>query len=196
MKRIISLLLVLAVALSLAACGAEKENEQPETNVQNEVQETSAQEETVQQTEAPQETEAAQAPRTDAFVFNYNGIEIAMNANAADILAQLGEPRSYTEEASCAFVGLDKTYFYGSFYLQTYPVGEEDFVYCVWLVDDSVTTKEGIYIGAAQEEVENAYGAAGYNGSNAYIIVAGDSKLTVILDNDVVSSIQYDAVVD
>ena len=119
-----------------------------------------------------------------------------MNANTADFLAQLGEPKSYTEETSCAFEGLDKTYFFGNFYLQTYPQGEEDFVYCAWLIDDSLTTDEGIYIGATQAEAEAAYGAEGYNGSNAYLLTAGDAKLTIILTDGVVSSIQYDAIVD
>ena len=193
MKKFISMLLVLAMALSLAACGGN--DTKPEETIGNvPVQTESGSDQQVQETEAPQQTEAPAA--ADACVFSYNGVEIAMNANAADILAQLGEPKTYTEETSCAFTGLDKTYYFGSFYLQTYPVEDQDYVYCVWLVDDSVTTNEGIYIGATQAEVENAYGTEGFNGSNAYIMVMGDCKLTVILKDGVVSSIQYDAVVE
>ena len=99
-------------------------------------------------------------------------------------------------EASCAFTGLDKTYYYGGFYLQTYPMGEEDFIYAAWLVDDSSTTPEGLYIGATQAEVEAAYGTEGFNGSNAYIMTGTTSTLTVILTDGLVSSIQYDAVVE
>lgn len=195
MKKIISLLLVLTMALCLAACGGEEENIPAETKVSTVQQGT--QTEDTQETEAlQQETEVPAVPAAEAYSFEYNGTKIAMNVNAADILAQLGEPKSYTEETSCAFTGLDKTYYFGSFYLQTYPQGEEDFVYSVWIVDDSVTTDEGIYIGATQAEVESVYGAEGYNGSNAYIMTCGDSKLTVILKDGVVSSIQYDAVVE
>ena len=193
MKKIISLLLVLTMALCLAACGSETNNESPKESLPAETAGSST---NVQETEAgAQETEAP-AVAAEGFVFSYNGIEIPMNVNAADILAQLGEPVSYTEEASCAFEGLDKTFYFGSFYLQTYPMGEEDFVYGLWLVDDSVTTDEGIYIGASQAEVENAYGADSYNGTNAYILTEGESKLTVILKDGAVSSIQYDAIVE
>lgn len=196
MKKIISMLLVLILALSLAACGGETQNETPTNPVQTEAPATPDVDGEVEETEAPVEETEAPAAAADAFVFSYNGVTIPMNASAADILAQLGDPMSYTEEASCAFEGLDKTYYYGSFYLQTYPMGDEDFVYCVWLVDDSVTTDEGIYIGASQAEVEGVYGADGFNGSNAYIMTRGESKLTVIMKDGAVSSIQYDAIVE
>lgn len=195
MKKIIAILLALVLALGLAACGGESDNTPDETKVS--VVEQDNQGGDTQETEAPQqETEVPEAPAAESYVFSYNGTEIAMNANAADILAALGEAKSYTEETSCAFTGLDKTYYYGSFYMQTYPVEDQDFVYSLWLVDDSVTTPEGIYIGASQAEVENVYGSEGYNGSNAYIMICGDSKLTIILTDGAVSSIQYDAIVE
>ena len=56
-------------------------------------------------------------PQEENFSFTYNGIKITLGAEAAPIIDALGEPRSYTEEPSCAFEGMDKTYYYGSFYL-------------------------------------------------------------------------------
>lgn len=137
----------------------------------------------------PSATESV--PATEGFTFSHNGTEITLHAPAAPILEALGEPKKYTESASCAFEGLDKTYYYGSFYLDTYPIGEEDFVYGWWFADDSVSTEEGIYIGATQAQVEAAYGADTFNGSNAYIVTKGDGMLTVILEEGVVTSIQY-----
>ena len=90
-----------------------------------------------------------------------------------------------------AFDGLDKSYYYGSFYLETYPQGDKDFVYGWWFADDSVATPEGIYIGSTQAQVEKAYGSDGYNGSNAYTVNKEAGMLTIILDNGAVSSIQY-----
>ena len=47
-----------------------------------------------------------------------------------------------------------------------------------------------------QKEVEAAYGTAGFNGSNAFIMIKDATRLTVILTEGKVSSIQYDAVVE
>ena len=128
------------------------------------------------------------------YKFTYNGTEIAMKDPAAPILEALGEAKSYNEETSCAFDGLDKSYFYGSFYLYTYPQGEEDFVNMVELVDDTVETEEGISIGDSKEKVEEVYGADSFNGVNAYQVSGGEMSLTIIMDNDKVSSIQYAAI--
>ncbi|HIT34703.1 MAG TPA: hypothetical protein IAC31_08800 [Candidatus Faecousia intestinigallinarum] len=185
MKKIIALLLALCLVFALAACGAdENKGTAPSTN-------------------APVSTNGQQDPSqptageaSDGFSFTYNGATIAINAPAAPILEALGEPKSYTEEASCAFDGLDKTYYFGSFYMNTYPGEDQDYVFGFWFADDSVSTQEGIYIGATQAEVEEAYGADSYNGSNAYIVTKGETKLTVILTDGLVSSIQYDMILN
>lgn len=133
----------------------------------------------------------SQLQNNEEFVFRYNGTEIRMHAPAAPIIEVLGEPKSYTEQTSCAFDGLDKTYYYGSFYLDTYPADGEDFVYGWWFADDSVSTEEGIRIGDSQTEVEAAYGTESFNGSNTYTITKGGGTLTVILEDGTVASIQY-----
>ncbi len=160
MKKLLTVLLALALVLSFAAC---------------------------QSTENP----GTQTPPADAFTFTYNGTKITLFAPAEPIVAALGEPLKYSESTSCAFEGLDKSYDYGSFYLETYPQGDKDFVYGWWFVDDLVETDEGIYIGATQAEVESAYGAENFNGTNAYTVKRGGGVLTVILTDGAVSSIQY-----
>lgn len=175
MKKLIALMLALLMVFALAACGspeAGNNDSKPDNGTQS--------------------TE----PAGTTYSFTYGQTKMTMHQDAAPILAALGEPKSYTEEESCAFNGLDKTYYYGSFYLQTYPMGEADKVYCIWLVDDSVSTEEGIYIGSTQQQVSKAYGDENYNGSNAYVMKTDNCILTIILDNGVVNSIQYIAVVE
>ena len=179
MKKIIALILTLVMVLALAACGGDA----PETTAPNTGNETPV-------------LDAPPLPDPNSWKYTVQGVDILMHDPAANVLEALGEPVSYTEEASCAFTGLDKTYYYGGFYLQTYPLGDADYIYSVWLVDDSSTTPEGIYIGASQAEVEAAYGTDGFNGDNAYIMKGTTSTLTIILADGVVSSIQYDAVVE
>ena len=181
MKKIFALILALVMVQSLAACGGNANtpgNTDPNSGNNSPVINLPAQ------------------PDPNSWKYTVGDVEIMMHAPAAPILEALGEAVSYTEEASCAFTGLDKTYYYGGFYLETYPVGEEDFVNSVWLVDDSSTTPEGIYIGASQADVEAAYGAENFNGTNAYIMKGTTSTLTIIVESGVVSSIIYDAVLE
>ena len=181
MKKIISLILLCCLCVSLVACGT-GDNTGNAGNSGN---------------GGSNGSNGGNNTNTDpGYVFKYNNTEIAMNVKAEPIITALGEPLSYTEEASCAFSGLDKTYNYGSFVIQTYPDGDVDYVYCLWLADDSVATPEGIYIGSSKADVEKAYGANGFNGSNAYVMTKGACTLTVILEGDVVTNITYDAVLD
>lgn len=186
MKKFLMFALIACMLLSFAACGSGAENETTAAHVEeNPGQLADATEPPVQE----DETE-------EGFVFNYNGTVITLHAPAEPIVEALGEPKKYTESASCAFKGLDKTYYYGSFYMDTYPVDGNDFVYGWWFADDSVTTEEGIYIGASQAQVEAAYGADTFNGSNAYIVTRNGGTLTVIVEEGVVTSIQYAIILD
>lgn len=135
-------------------------------------------------------------PRREDLTFTYNGIRIAVNSNAEPILEALGEPRSYTEEASCAFDGLDKTYDYGSFYLSTYPLNGRDYVYTIWFADDTAATDEGIRIGTHQSQVEEAYGKDSFNGTNRYVLTSGQSRLIVLVEDGFVSGIRYEAILE
>lgn len=178
MKQAITLILTLCLAVSLCACGSGAEESQ--------------------QTGTPQQTEAAQqagAPQqaAEGFVLSVKGCEITMKAPAEPIIAALGEPQSCTEEPSCAFDGMDKTYYYGSFYMTTYPMDGKDYVYRLWFADDGVSTPEGISIGSTQAEVEQAYGSDNFDGAKSYVMTEGESRMTIIVNDGVVSSVQYEA---
>ena len=135
-------------------------------------------------------------PQEENLSFTYNGTKITLGAEAASIIDALGEPRSYKEEPSCAFDGMDKTYYYGSFYLSTYPLNGKDFVYSFWFADDSVATEDGVRIGNTQADVESAYGVDCFNGTNTYTQSEGKSKLTIILIDGLVTSIQCEIIIE
>lgn len=130
------------------------------------------------------------------FSFTYNGTKITLGAEATSILNALGEPRSYTEAPSCAFDGMDKTYYYGSFYLSTYPMEGKDYVYNLWFADDGLATDEGIRIGSPQSQVEDAYGKEYFNGTNSFVLTKGQSKLVILIEGGKVSSIRYDVILE
>lgn len=128
----------------------------------------------------------------EKFSFTYQNISITLGAEATPIIEALGEPRSYTEEASCAFDGVDKTYYYGSFYLSTCPIDGKDRVYNIWFADDTVATGDGIRIGTPRSQAENTCGKETFDGKNSFVLSRGNSKLTILLEDGVVKSVRYE----
>lgn len=133
-------------------------------------------------------------PTMPDLVFTFKDTEIIMHAQAQPIVKALGGPFQYTEAPSCAFDGTDKTYYYGSFYLTTYPKDGVDCISGLWFADDSVATAEGITIGSSRQAVEEAYGPEYFDGENAFEIPGKDATLTILLTGGMVSSVQYEAV--
>ena len=174
MKRKLSALaLALGLVLSLAACGsggdapAGGSSADPQQNTQT-------------------------GGETAAFTFaTADGKEVAVNADMADVLAQLGAEQSYFEAESCAFEGLDKTYTYPGFVITTRPDGENDYVNSIRLTDDTVSTQEGVYIGSSEAEVITAYGESTSDTEGLLTYTAGDVILSFLLEDGVVTSIEY-----
>ncbi|MBO4325847.1 MAG: hypothetical protein J5950_01075 [Clostridia bacterium] len=150
-------------------------------------------------TQTPAGNNATAAPATsgtsddNGYVFKHGDVTVIMNAPAADIIAALGTPRSYYEEPSCAFEGMDKTYSYGSFDVTTYTEGGADYISGVVLWDDSVETPEGLYIGAKAADVTKAYGVDAAGKTNVSV-TRGKSNIIILLKDDTVTSIQYLAI--
>jgi len=181
MKRIV---LLAACFILLTGCGKEEPAKQVNSDaVVTEVPENSSQADSSSEQEK-------------GFEFLYNDVTIPMNVDAAPIIDALGEPQEYFEAASCAFQGLDKTYTYSGFELTTYPKDDLDYVSTIYVLDDSVTTDKGIYIGSTLEEVTSAYGTDYSEESGEYTFTMGASTLSFLIEDDCVTSITYSAVVD
>ena len=143
------------------------------------------------------DADSGDAVDDDKFVFTYNGIAINMKADFEPILKELGEYKNYTEEASSAFEGLDKNYVFSDFIITTYPDGNIDRVNSVTVINNNVSTVDGLCIGDTQDKVDEIYGHDYFNGINAYIMKSTDAQLTIILGEDNnVFSIQYAAVLE
>lgn len=127
-----------------------------------------------------------------AYSFTADGKKISLDQDMSEVKEILGTEKSYSEAASCAFDGLDKTYYYGSFYVETYPDGDKDKVNMIWFADDTVSTEEGISIGDSVDKVKEAYGEGEAVGANGIEYKSGNTKITFIIDNDTVSQITYE----
>lgn len=125
-------------------------------------------------------------------VFFYEDIRIPMAAEAAPILAELGQAKSCTETPSCLFEGMDRTYCYGSFYLTTSPKAQGEQITGLWFADDTVETPEGISIGDAAGEVLQVYEAR--SDGDAYTLDQGNTRLQILTEAGIVTGVRYLAV--
>lgn len=178
MKRII---ILLSVMLLLSACSKEEPIEEGQEAASG---------------NATNEVAMDNTKLQEGYSFDINDVRIPMNVDAASIVAELGDPVEYFEAASCAFQGLDKIYYYNGFELGTYPNGDRDFVSYVNLLDDSVSTDKGVYLGVTLEEVTAAYGNDYTVEGTSYVYQLGVTKLTFIVEENVVTSITYYAIVE
>lgn len=125
------------------------------------------------------------------YVFEYNGVTVGIDMEAAPIIEALGEAESYFEAASCAFDGLDKTYTYASFEIDTYEIDGKDYVSCIYFRDDMIETKEGISLFMTKEDMVAAYGE-NYTEEFGMLVYEKDGmKLKFILTEDEITSIEY-----
>ncbi len=133
---------------------------------------------------------------TAGYEFDYQGITMHMNDKADAAIDALGKPMDYFEAPSCAFQGLDKIYYYSGFDLSTYPGTDGDYISAIDFSDDSVSTKEGIYIGVSRDKVIEAYGKDYTKESGSLIYTKGKTKLTFLMESDVVTSTNYDFITE
>jgi len=175
------LILVLMIAFLMAGCGGEKINNGETTPVEQEKQTQG----TTDTTNAPE----AKEPK--GYVFEYNSVKIGMDMEATPIIEALGEPVSYFEAPSCAFEGLDKTYSYGSFEIDTYEQNGKDYISCIFFCDDLIETPEGVALFETKADMVSAYGETYAEEYGMFVYEKDGMKLKFILEGDEITSIEY-----
>lgn len=194
MKKTAAIILTASLLL-LSGCGSNGDEKVIEGNVQTIESGSTTQSGETKEAAGAQEDgqkEAAQAEDSiKGYVFTYNDVSVGMDVDAAPIVEKLGEPVSYFEAASCAFEGLDKIYTYNGFVLDTYPVGDKDYVSSIILKDDSVSTAEGICIGDSLEKLQQAYDGEGEENSGMLVYTKDGMKLCFIMQGEFIISIEY-----
>lgn len=187
------LVVVLMFALVLTGCGKEKTNDNANINEPTPVESQNNQANQGAENNDKAETNKVTEPK--GYVFEYNGVKIGMDMEAAPIIAALGEADSYFEAPSCAFEGLDKTYSYGSFEIDTYEQDGKDYISTIFFCDDLIETPEGVCLFETKEEMMKAYGE-GFKEEFGMLVYEKDGmKLKFILDGDEITSIEYSSTV-
>ena len=142
-----------------------------------------------------QNNDQTQNTKKNGYTFKFKDVEVVVDAEAASYVAALGEPASYYETPSCAFDNLDKFYTYQGFEIDTYYMNGKDLVLGVLLLDDTVSTTEGISIGDAKDKVTKAYGEPAEKTDNSVTYKKDNMKLVFIFKDDAVAAIEYKSLV-
>lgn len=126
------------------------------------------------------------------FRFTYREAEIGINAEAGPVLYRLGEPVQCTQSPSCAFEGMDTTYYHGGIYLTTATVEGTERIIRAWFADDTVCTGEGLKIGDSRERAQELYGPEGFREDGIWEAVRGNTRLVITFAEDMVDGIIYE----
>ena len=173
-KKLLTLGMISAMALSLVACGGSSDTKVIEGSNGS--------------TAASTNTASAAG-----YVFSYNGIDMPVDADVAPILEKLGEPKEEFTSPSCAGQGDGHLYTYDDFQIQTYPEGDTDLILYVSLRTDNVATKEGIDLASSRDDILAAYGEPSEESDSALKFEKDGVKLVFIFDGDSLISIEYDS---
>ena len=185
-----AIFIILIMALFMVGCSGDDSGESNNNNqVVNSTEDDSNANDSDKESETQENSVNDESDKN--FAFKSKGIIIAIDDQAEGILKQLGDPMEYFEAPSCAYQGLDKTYYYNGFEVTTYTDQEVDYIASVLLVDDTVTTDKGVYIGSSVDDVVEAYGGDFEETTGQYTYSKGDSELQFIFKDDLVVSIMY-----
>ena len=194
--RIKALLVVLALVLGMAFVGCSNPAEDAAEGVENMYQNEDKAEDAVDGIKEDGEEKDAEFQEildsSNKYIFEYDGLTLAPDMNSQEFLNVLGEANHYYEVKSCAFEGLDKIYTYSSFEIYTYPNGSDDLISNIFLKDDTVTTKEGVYIGMSLDTAKEKIGEEGVLESGVCTFDGGGDRLRLYVDgSNTITSIEY-----
>ena len=111
------------------------------------------------------------------YFIEHIGVKIEVGADAMPTIIRLGQ---YTREEgqACGTDEMDVYYTFSGFEIETHIKGGDEYIRRIRLLDDSITTPEGVTIGSTREDVVAAYGkgytegsggAIKYEGANSFI---------------------------
>ena len=144
---------------------------------------------TLQNSNSSNDNLSTENKKEDVYAFVDGGKEIVLGNEFSK--EELGEEEAYSEIASCAFEGLDKTYTYTNYEITTFPDGEKDRIYSIYFLNTEVATKEGVRVSDSIDDMIKAYGEDYEKQGNQYTYTKGNTNLEFIVENDVITSIQY-----
>ena len=86
---------------------------------------------------------------------------------------------------------MDKIYTFDNYEVHTYPENNTDKVLSVYFLNDQISTTEGVKIGDSMDKMVETYGDGYEQLDTQYTYTKGLTQLKFIVENDVITSIEY-----
>ena len=119
--------------------------------------------------------------------------EITLDAPAEPVLTALGAPFGYGERKSADYRGVEKTYRFSGLDVRTYLSQDGERILGVNITGSDFRTPEGIAVGDSAAQVRSCFGENAIQGNTCTIQTASE-KMVLLLENNLVASIQYSLV--
>ena len=186
MKKLIAMMLALALVLTLAACGGD-DSAADDMVITRDPQNSA--DVPAQDAPAAVEDEAG-----EPYVFEADGVKLV--PGTAFDPSVLPPAVSVYEVPSCAIEGTDNVYNYDTFEITAYDDGTGEVIYSIYFIDPNLTTPEGLALGDDVARMEELYGVDHTQEGTAFIYTAEGTMLSIIVQNDTVNSIEYRMIVE
>lgn len=125
------------------------------------------------------------------FEFEIRSQTIVIGSEVKNAIQNIGTPLTQFSSPSCAFTGDDTVYDYGSYQITTYDANGTEIFTGVYIMDTSISTKEGVKIGDLLEDMKRVYGEDYVENYGAYTYTSGRTDLSFVIVNNVITSISY-----
>ena len=143
----------------------------------------------------PEPTQASvetAAPVYEKLYFESAGVKFGIMDEAESVLSALGEPQGSFEADSCAYQGKDYFYYYDGFELTANDVDGALRITGINIIDDTVQTPQGIYIGIDRDDALVLAGCEYEQSGDVYRVYENETVLLLHCGSDgCIDAIEY-----
>ena len=125
------------------------------------------------------------------YYVNVGAVKVELGADAEGIISALGTPKSTEDKGNCGGQGTLTMYAYASVTVYVLDTGKSKTIDQITLLDDSVSTPEGIKIGSAQSDVKTKCKTPTKSTDTYYTYTSGNNNLKFNFRDGSVSEINY-----
>ena len=172
MKKILAIFLCLLMLLTLLACDSGDDNKDKSDD-------------------GAAKTTAAESSAKVKYYVEAGGVKIELGADADAVITALGTPKATAEVGNCGGQGTLTKYTYASMEVYVLTSGSSKTIDQITLLDDTISTPEGIKIGSTKHDVNTTCKNPTKSTESSYTYTSGNKNLKFNFRDGAVVGIDY-----